>query len=57
MLGVLQHLELFTSKKQADIKKLYLRYFVSEFSDKYKLMTVNSSTSEVLQRDSSAILR
>ena len=42
LIGVLQHLEKISSKKQPQIKRLFLRYFVSEFTDKHKFMCVNA---------------
>ena len=41
LIGVLQHLEQVASKKQPQIKKLFTRYFVSEFTDRHKFMSVN----------------
>jgi len=42
LIGVLQHLEYASSKKQPQIKKLFNRYFESEFTDKHRFMTVNA---------------
>ena len=42
LIGVLQHLEFASSKKQPQIKKLFNRYFESEFTDKHRFMTVNA---------------
>lgn len=54
MIGVLQHLELASSKRQPQIKRLFMRYFTSEFTDKHKLMTVNSLNEKT---DINALLR
>ena len=37
VIGVLQHLETNSSKKQKEIKKLFTRYYESEFPNSYKL--------------------
>jgi len=42
LIGVLQHLEYASSKRQPQIKKLFKRYFESEFTDRHKYMTVNA---------------
>jgi pre-rRNA-processing protein TSR1 len=54
LIGVLQHLELLSSKKQPQIKRLFLRYFTSEFTDRHKFMNVNLSQA---QTDVNALLR
>lgn len=41
LIGCLQHLETVSSKKQPQLKKLFLRYFVSEFTDRYKFLNLN----------------
>lgn len=41
LIGVLQHLETVSSKRQPQIKRLFLRYFTSEFTDKHKFMNFN----------------
>lgn len=50
-------MEEFQSKKQAEVKKLYGRYFVSEFTPKHKLMGINSVTAQTLHCDTNALLR
>lgn len=54
LIGVLQHLELSSSKKHPQIKRLFGRYFTSEFTDRHKLMTVNLANSST---DINALLR
>jgi len=54
LIGVLQHLEFASSKRQPQIKKLFKRYFDSEFTDKHKFLNVNALT---LQPDINALLR
>ena len=54
LIGVLQHLEKASSKKHPQIKRLFLRYFTSEFTDKHKFMNVNLSTASA---DVNALLR
>ena len=54
LIGVLQHVEKISSKKQSQIKRLFLRYFVSEFTDKHKFMCVNALTET---QDINALLR
>jgi len=54
LIGVLQHLEKASSKRQPQIKRLFLRYFVSEFTDKHKFMCVNALNSST---DVNALLR
>ena len=54
LIGVLQHLEKVSSKKQPQIKKLFLRYFTSEFTDRHKFLNVNLSNA---QTDVNALLR
>ena len=41
LIGVLQHLETMSSKRQPQIKRLFLRYFTSEFTDRHKFVCVN----------------
>jgi pre-rRNA-processing protein TSR1 len=57
LLGVLQHLETLPSKKQPQVKKLFSRYFVSEFTDQYKFMTMNTVTEQTCYNDANALLR
>jgi hypothetical protein len=54
LIGVLQHLELASSKKQPQIKRLFGRYFTSEFTDRHKFMNVNLAQAST---DVNAILR
>ena len=54
LIGVLQHLEKVSSKKQPQIKRLFTRYFVSEFTDKHKFMNVNLANAAT---DVNALLR
>jgi hypothetical protein len=54
LIGVLQHLEFTSSKKQPQIKKLFKRYFESEFTDRHKFMHVNALNTET---DVNALLR
>lgn len=54
LIGVLQHLEAHKSAKQPQIKKLFLRYFESEFTNRHKFMNVNLLTA---QTDVNALLR
>ena len=54
LIGVLQHLEVISSKRQPQIKRLFERYFVSEFTDKHKFMNVNLANT---QTDFNALLR
>jgi hypothetical protein len=54
LIGVLQHLEYASSKRQPQIKKLFRRYFDSEFTDSYKFMNVNALT---IETDVNALLR
>lgn len=54
LIGVLQHLEKIQSKKQPQIKKLFQRYFESEFTNKQKFMNVNAVSA---QSDINALLR
>lgn len=54
LIGVLQHLETVSSKRQPQIKRLFLRYFTSEFTDRHKFMNVNLSNA---QTDVNAVLR
>lgn len=57
LVGVLQHLENISSNKQASVKKLFQRMFESEFTDKFKYMTLNASTETTIMNDSNALLR
>lgn len=54
LVGVLQHLETISSKRQPQIKRLFLRYFTSEFTDRHKFLNVNLSNA---QTDVNALLR
>ena len=54
LIGVLQHLEKVSSKKQPQIKKLFQRYFTSEFTDRHKFMNVNLVNAST---DMNALLR
>lgn len=54
LIGVLQHLEKITAKRQPQIKKLFQRYFESEFTSQHKFMTVNLIQA---QTDINALLR
>lgn len=44
LVGVLQHLEQISSSKHSQVKKLFQRMFVSEFTDKYRFLTLNGVT-------------
>lgn len=44
LIGVLQHLEHQSSSKHSQIKRLFQRIFESEFTDKYKFMSLNKSS-------------
>ena len=44
LIGVLQHLEHISSSKQSQVKKLFQRMFVSEFTDKFKFLMLNAVT-------------
>ena len=44
LVGVLQHLEHISSSKHSQVKKLFQRMFVSEFTDKYRFLTLNGVT-------------
>jgi hypothetical protein len=57
LIGVLQHLENISSIKQPQVKKLFQRIFTSEFTDKYKFMYQNNTTSTQSATDANAILR
>ena len=54
LIGILQHLEGASSKRQPQIKKLFERYFVSEFTDQHKFMHLNELT---INNDINAVLR
>ena len=54
LIGVLQHLECATSKRQPFIKKLFQRYFVGEFTTRHKFACINEVS---LQTDVNALLR
>lgn len=54
LVGVLQHLERQQSKKQPQLKKLFQRYFESEFTNQHKFLNVNLATA---QSDINALLR
>jgi hypothetical protein len=47
-------LETASSKKQSEIKRLFMRYFISEFTDNHKFMSVNAFNSST---DINALLR
>ena len=57
MIGVLQHLEHISSSKQAQVKKLFNRMFVSEFTDKWKFLNLNAVTETQLATDANTLLR
>lgn len=57
LVGVLQHVECVSSSKQSQVKKLFQRMFVSEFTDKYRFHALNSVTESQQATDSNAILR
>lgn len=52
LIGVLQHLEHISSSKQSQVKKLFARIFTSEFTDRYKFMTLNGVTAHQKNADS-----
>lgn len=54
LIGVLQHVEDVSSKRQPQVKRLFQRYFVSEFTDKHRFMTVNTMSGDT---DINALLR
>ena len=57
LVGVLQHIEAISSSKHSQVKKLFQRMFVSEFTDKYKFLPLNNVTETISATDSNAILR
>lgn len=54
LIGVLQHLEAASSKRQPQIKKLFKRYFESEFTDRHKFVCINALNCE---NDINSLLR
>ena len=57
LIGVLQHIEAISSTKQSQVKKLFQRIFTSEFTDKYRFMSMNEVTETTLNNDANALLR
>lgn len=57
LIGVLQHIEHVSSSKHSMVKKLFQRIFESEFTDKYKFMSLNRSTDTLCYNDANALLR
>lgn len=57
LMGVLQHVEDISSSKQSQVKKLFQRIFVSEFTDRHKFMSLNAVTEHQANGDSNALLR
>lgn len=56
-IGILQHIEKIPQKKRTMIKKLFHRYFVSEFSDEYKFHVIDGSTEGLLDSSYKNLLR
>lgn len=56
-IGILQHLESIHQKKRNQIKKLFQRYFVSEFSDEYKFHVIDGSTQRLLSSSYKNLVR
>ncbi|CDW72986.1 pre-rrna-processing protein tsr1 homolog [Stylonychia lemnae] len=54
LVGVLQHLEKHKSNKQPQLKKLFQRYFESEFTNQHKFLNFNLATADT---DVNALLR
>ena len=54
LIGVLQHIEDVSSKRQSQVKRLFQRYFISEFTDKHRFMSVNAMAGDT---DVNALLR
>lgn len=54
LIGVLQHVEDVSSKRQPQVKRLFQRYFTSEFTDKHRFMSVNAMSGDT---DVNALLR
>ena len=54
LVGVLQHIECISSKRQPQAKKLFLRYFFSEFQNQSQFMVINKFQKET---DVNALLR
>mmetsp|Transcript_28797 Transcript_28797/g.28504 ORF Transcript_28797/g.28504 Transcript_28797/m.28504 type:complete len:563 (-) Transcript_28797:264-1952(-) len=56
-IGILQHIEQIHQKKRNQIKKLFHRYFVSEFSDEYKFHVIDGSTKGLLDSSYKNLIR
>lgn len=56
-IGILEHIESIPAKKRNMIKKLFNRYFVSEFSDDYKFHTIDASTQGLLDSSYKNLIR
>jgi pre-rRNA-processing protein TSR1 len=56
-IGILEHIESIPIKKRNQIKKLFHRYFVSEFSDDYKFHTIDGSTEGLLDSSYKNLIR
>jgi len=58
LIGVLQHIETISTSKQSAVRKLFNRFFVSEFTYKYKFMNFNAGMNEqTMYNDANALLR
>lgn len=57
LVGCLQHLEMQSTSKHGEIKRLFKLFFESEFTSKYKFMHINASNETTLYNDSNALLR
>jgi len=56
-IGLLQHIELFPQKRRNQIKKLFNRYFTSEFSSDYKFHVIDGSSEGLLDSSYKNMLR
>ena len=56
-IGVLQHIEKINPKKRNMIKKLFQRYFVSEFSDEYKFHVIDGTSEGLLDSSYKNLVR
>jgi pre-rRNA-processing protein TSR1 len=56
IIGVMQHLEEVPQNKKQQVKRLFARYFTSEFSEKDKFLTFNSENCMV-ESETNTILR
>ena len=56
-IGVLQHIEKINPKKRNMIKKLFHRYFVSEFNDEYKFHVIDGTSEGLLDSSYKNLVR